>query len=263
MIEWNIDPTLFTLGPLSPRWYGILFAMAFVISYRYMRIMFTDDSKPQKELDSLTITMIVGTILGARFGHVLFYEPQIFLDNPLEVFAIWHGGLASHGGALGIITGLWIFHKRNKGYSMIWLLDRLAVVAAVSGLCIRRPYRPTPRPTLRGSPLFGGLPLSLVAVQEARRLHASRKTHWLLHGDDLYRSLLYRVHQRASGSVRGGLADRHGTDPVHPLCYRRDLVPGEVFAIGENSVTVLMACFRSSAEAVALITAPAWYQWLS
>ena len=137
MIEWNIDPTLFTLGPLSPRWYGILFAMAFVISYRYMRIMFTDDSKPQKELDSLTITMIVGTILGARFGHVLFYEPQIFLDNPLEVFAIWHGGLASHGGALGIITGLWIFHKRNKGYSMIWLLDRLAVVAAVSGLCIR------------------------------------------------------------------------------------------------------------------------------
>jgi len=137
MIEWNIDPVIFTLGPLSPRYYGVLFALAFVISYRYMRIMFTDDHKTQKDLDSLTITMIVATILGARMGHVLFYEPHMLLENPLEVLAIWHGGLASHGGALGIIAGLWFFHKRHRGYPMIWLLDRLAVVAAISGVCIR------------------------------------------------------------------------------------------------------------------------------
>ena len=137
MIEWNIDPVIFTLGPLSPRYYGILFALAFVISYRYMRIMFTDDKKSQKELDSLTITMIISTIVGARIGHVLFYEPHLLLDDPFEVIAIWHGGLASHGGALGIMTGLWIFHKRNRGFPMIWLLDRLAVVAAISGVCIR------------------------------------------------------------------------------------------------------------------------------
>jgi prolipoprotein diacylglyceryl transferase len=137
MIEWNIDPVLFTLGPLSPRWYGVLFALAFVASYRYMRIMYTDDKRSQQDLDSLTITMIVSTIVGARMGHVLFYEPQIMLDNPFEVLAVWHGGLASHGGAIGIITGLWIYHKRRPKYGMIWLLDRLAIVAALSGMFIR------------------------------------------------------------------------------------------------------------------------------
>lgn len=137
MIEWNIDPVIFTLGPISPRYYGILFALAFVISYHFMKRMFADDKRGQKELDSLTITIIVGTIAGARLGHVLFYEPHVLIEDPFEVFAIWHGGLASHGGALGIIAGLWVFHKRFPKFSMIWLLDRLAVVAAVSGMCIR------------------------------------------------------------------------------------------------------------------------------
>lgn len=137
MIEWNMDPVIFTLGPLSPRWYGVLFAFAFVASYRYMRIMYTDDKRSQQDLDSLTITMIVSTIVGARLGHVLFYEPQIIAENFFEVFAVWHGGLASHGGAIGIITGLWIYHKRRPKFPMIWLLDRLAIVAALSGMFIR------------------------------------------------------------------------------------------------------------------------------
>ena len=137
MIEWNIDPVLFTIGPVSPRWYGALFALSFIVSYRIMKVMFTDAGKPQKDLDSLTITMIVATIVGARLGHVLFYEPSIFLNNPLETFAVWHGGLASHGGAIGIITGLWLFNRKRKGYGMMWLLDRLAIVAAVSGMLIR------------------------------------------------------------------------------------------------------------------------------
>ena len=137
MIEWNIDPTIFTLGPISPRYYGLLFASAFLISYYFMKKMFADDKRTQQQLDSLTISIIVGTIVGARLGHVLFYEPGLILDDPLEVFAIWHGGLASHGGAIGIITALWVFHKRNPTFSMIWLLDRLAIVAAISGMCIR------------------------------------------------------------------------------------------------------------------------------
>jgi prolipoprotein diacylglyceryl transferase len=137
MIEWNVDPVLFTLGPLSPRWYGVLFALAFYLSYRVMRTVYLGERKDLRDLDALTIHMIVGTILGARLGHVLFYEPEILLSSPLEVFAIWHGGLASHGGALGIITGLWIYHKRRPSYGMTWLLDRLAIVAALSGMCIR------------------------------------------------------------------------------------------------------------------------------
>ena len=137
MIEWNIDPVLFTLGPLSPRYYGILFALSFVVGYQFLRKMFFEDKRSQKDLDSLTITMIVATIIGARFGHVLFYEPQIVLDDPMELFAIWHGGLASHGGAIGIIVGLWIFKKRNPKYDMIWLLDRLVVSVAIAGMFIR------------------------------------------------------------------------------------------------------------------------------
>lgn len=137
MIEWNVDPVLFTLGPLSPRWYGVLFGLAFYISYIIMRRMFNDDKRSLKDLDSLAILIIVGTIVGARLGHVLFYDFQLFLDNPLEVFAVWRGGLASHGGALGIITALYIFHRKHREYSMVWLLDRLAIVAAISGMCIR------------------------------------------------------------------------------------------------------------------------------
>lgn len=137
MIHWNVDPVLFTLGPISPRWYGVLFALAFVLSYYIMRSIFRAEKKPIVDLDALTIYMIVGTILGARIGHVLFYEPQIMADNPLELFAIWKGGLASHGGALGIILGLYLFHRSRRSYGMVWLLDRLAIVAAISGMCIR------------------------------------------------------------------------------------------------------------------------------
>lgn len=115
----------------------MLFALAFVLSYYIMRSIFRKERKPIVQLDQLTIYMIVGTIMGARIGHVLFYEPDIFLNNPLELFAIWKGGLASHGGALGIILGLYLFHLRHRSYSMIWLLDRLAIVAAISGMCIR------------------------------------------------------------------------------------------------------------------------------
>lgn len=138
MIHWNVDPILFTLGPLAPRWYGILFALAFVASYQVMKKIFVREGHSQQDLDALTMTMILSTILGARLGHVLFYEPSIVTSgNPLEFFAIWHGGLASHGGALGIITGLWLYHRKRPTMSMIWLLDRLAIVAALSGMFIR------------------------------------------------------------------------------------------------------------------------------
>lgn len=137
MIHWNVDPAAFDLGFIAPRWYGVMFAMAFFLSYIVMRKVYVREHRTQEDLDALTITIIVSTIVGARLGHVFFYEPSIMLNDPLETFAVWHGGLASHGGALGIITGLWIYHKRRPSYSFIWLLDRLAIVAALSGMCIR------------------------------------------------------------------------------------------------------------------------------
>lgn len=137
MIEWNADPEIFSLGFLHPRWYGVLFALAFVLSYNVMQRIFSAEKKPQQHLDTLAIAIIVATLVGARVGHVLFYEPKIFLENPFEVFAIWNGGLASHGGAIGIALALLWFHKKHKQYSFIWLLDRTTIVAALSGTLIR------------------------------------------------------------------------------------------------------------------------------
>jgi prolipoprotein diacylglyceryl transferase len=137
MIHWNVDPLAFSLGPLQPRWYGLMFATAFLSSYVVMRTIYRREGRSQDDLDALTITMILSTIIGARLGHVFFYEPEIMLNDPLETIAVWHGGLASHGGAIGIITGLWIYHKRRPSFSFIWLLDRLSIVAALSGMFIR------------------------------------------------------------------------------------------------------------------------------
>jgi prolipoprotein diacylglyceryl transferase len=137
VITWDVDPVLFSLGPLNPRWYGILFAGAFLASYAVMRRVFLREGHPQRDLDQLTITMIVSTIIGARLGHVLFYEPQILWHDPMDVIAVWKGGLASHGGALGIIIGLWWFARKHPRYSLMWLLDRIVIVAALSGAFIR------------------------------------------------------------------------------------------------------------------------------
>jgi prolipoprotein diacylglyceryl transferase len=98
--------------------------------------MFKNEGLSDLVLDRLTIYMAVGTIAGARLGHCLFYEPSYYLHNPLEILLIWHGGLASHGAAIGILIALGLFvRKEKKGY--FWVLDRIAVVVALSGFFIR------------------------------------------------------------------------------------------------------------------------------
>ncbi len=135
-IIWNIDPVAFSIGPISPRWYGLLFALGFILSYQIMRRVFVREHRQLEKLDRLTMYMIVGTILGARLGHCLFYDPAFYLTHPLKILAFWEGGLASHGGAIGIFTALWLFAKR-KNFSLIWLLDRIALVVPLAGACIR------------------------------------------------------------------------------------------------------------------------------
>ena len=101
-----------------------------------MRKMFKNEGLSEEVLDRLTVYMAVGTIVGARLGHCLFYEPSYYLHNPLEILYIWHGGLASHGAAIGILISLWVFvRKEKKGYA--WVLDRIAVVVALAGFFIR------------------------------------------------------------------------------------------------------------------------------
>jgi len=135
-IVWNADPNMLTLGPFTIRWYGILFAASFFFGYLLFVRFFSFEKIPMEELDALTGYMAIGTVLGARLGHCFFYEPLYYLQNPLEIIKVWHGGLASHGAAIGILTALWLF-SRKYGRPYFWIVDRIVIVVALAGFFIR------------------------------------------------------------------------------------------------------------------------------
>ena len=135
-IEWSVSPEIFHLGPISVRWYGFLFAMAFVAGYIIMTWVFKKEKRPQTDLEQLSVYMIFGTVIWARLGHCLFYNPTYYLANPIEILKVWEGGLASHGAAIGIITAMFLFSKKKK-YSLLWILDRIVIVVALGGSFIR------------------------------------------------------------------------------------------------------------------------------
>jgi prolipoprotein diacylglyceryl transferase len=135
-ITWEPDPELIRIGSFAIRWYGLLFASAFIVGYFIMQRIFKNEDKSSKLLDQLATYMVVATVIGARLGHCLFYEPEYYLNNPLEILMVWKGGLASHGAAIGIILALYFFSKRNK-LPVIWVFDRIAIVVALGGAFIR------------------------------------------------------------------------------------------------------------------------------
>ena len=168
-IIWNFDPTFFTLdlsgiglGVFPIRWYGLFFAMGFLISQQVMFYIHKKEAGSEiekrkiaeKHVESVTIYMIIATIVGARLGHVMFYQPMDYLANPLRILNLREGGLASHGGGLAIFFSLWLFSKFrfsiqdgsiknlffikfNRGYSYPQILDRVAIVIGIVGALIR------------------------------------------------------------------------------------------------------------------------------
>jgi len=135
-IVWNVNPEVFRFGNFAIRWYGILFALGFVLGYIILGKIFKKENIPSKLLDTATTYMVVSTVIGARLGHFLFYEPEYFLQNPVQILKIWEGGLASHGAAIGILIALYIFSRKiNKPY--FWILDRIVIVVALAGFFIR------------------------------------------------------------------------------------------------------------------------------
>ncbi len=135
-IIWDVNPDIFSLGPLTVRWYGLLFASGFVFGYIILTNVFKQEKVPQNLLDTLTTYMVVGTVVGARLGHCLFYEPAYYLSNPLKILKIWEGGLASHGAAVGILIAIWLFSRKYKK-PYLWSTDRVALVVALAGFFIR------------------------------------------------------------------------------------------------------------------------------
>lgn len=136
-IHWNVNPEIFHLGPFSIRWYGLLFASGFLLGYYIAEKMLKSENVDQKWIDSLFFYMIVATVVGARLGHVFFYGWDYYSQNPLEIIKVWHGGLASHGGALGILIALFIHSKVVTKRSMVWALDRVLVPTALVAAFIR------------------------------------------------------------------------------------------------------------------------------
>ena len=142
-ITWDVNPNIFTfpekfplLGGRPVAWYGLLWALSFVVGYYIMKKVYKREGLNEDLLDKLLINMLFFSIIGARLGHCLFYQPEYYFSKPIEFLYIWEGGLASHGGAIGILLGLFIYSKRNKR-PYIWVLDRIVIPIALAGAFIR------------------------------------------------------------------------------------------------------------------------------
>jgi prolipoprotein diacylglyceryl transferase len=135
-IVWNVDPEIFSIGFVHVRYYGVLFALAFVCDYLIFARFFKREKLPLPLLDTLTMWAVISTIVGLRLGHCLFYDPGYYLSHPIEILKIWEGGLASHGAAIGVPLGLYFFCRKYK-MNYLWLLDRIVIVVALTGFFIR------------------------------------------------------------------------------------------------------------------------------
>lgn len=138
LIHWSFDPILFSLGPLTVRWYGLLFVGAFLIGQWMLGRMFVAEGVPRESAERLMIRALLGAIVGARLVHCLFYEPQYYLSHPLAILRIWEGGLASHGGTLGMLLALWFAARSSQPrLPFLWLIDRASLPAALGAMFIR------------------------------------------------------------------------------------------------------------------------------
>lgn len=136
-IHWDANPELFRIGSFAIRWYGLFFALGFYFGYLILSRFFKKENVAQDDLDVLTIHMVVGTVLGARLGHIFFYDPAYYLGNPVEMLKIWEGGLASHGAAIGILIAIFLYQWKRPKQTFLWVIDRISLVVALAGFFIR------------------------------------------------------------------------------------------------------------------------------
>jgi len=133
---WNVNPVLLELGPLQLRWYGLLFVGSFFLGLMLLQSVYKREGKDPAELDNLLIYIIIGTVIGARLMHCLAYEPEYYLAHPLEILKVWKGGLASHGGLIGVVISLYFFATQYNR-SFWWMLSRVAMPGALAAAFVR------------------------------------------------------------------------------------------------------------------------------
>ena len=133
-IIWHAKPEI--ISGLPRRWYGLLFALGFLIGSYIMRWIYKLDGRDPEEVERLTLYMVIATIVGARLGHCLFYDPIYYLSNTIKILYIWEGGLASHGAAISIILGM-VIYSRKVNENFFWVMDRIVIVVCLAGAFIR------------------------------------------------------------------------------------------------------------------------------
>ena len=145
IIHWSADPVIFHIGSFGLRWYSLLFAVGFISAYFILLKMFRREGVNPSYLDKLTIYCFIALLVGLRFGHCIFYEWSYYKDHLLEIVLPWnletgkftgYQGLASHGGAIGILLGLWLYCYKTK-VNPVWILDRLVIVIPLVGAFVR------------------------------------------------------------------------------------------------------------------------------
>ena len=134
----NIDPILFELGPIRVGWYGLMYVFGFIASYLLVRYQLKkkDFGITRVEIENLYFYLVLGLMIGARLGYVLFYDLKTYLKDPLEMIAIWHGGMSFHGGLIGVLLVGVLFSYKNK--KSFWRLSDLLIVTAPIGLGLGR-----------------------------------------------------------------------------------------------------------------------------
>lgn len=178
-IIWNADPTIFSFGPISVRWYGLAFAVGFIIGYQIVARMFRHEGAPERWLGILLTYVVIATIVGARLGHVFFYEWDYYSVHPEKIWRIWEGGLASHGGTIALIIALFIFSWCVSKKPASWVFDKLVIAIALVGGLIRLG-------NLMNSEIYGGstdLPWGFVFVRDGQTVPA--------HPTQIYEALCY------------------------------------------------------------------------
>ena len=135
-ITWTFDPELIS-SPVTVRWYGLMFAIGFLVGYEIVWRMFRHEGAPEKWVGSLIVYVVVATFFGARFGHVFFYAWDYYSQHLGDILKVWEGGLASHGGAIGIVIAILLYSKYVTKKNPLWTFDRLVVPVPFVGALIR------------------------------------------------------------------------------------------------------------------------------
>ncbi|VAW09978.1 Prolipoprotein diacylglyceryl transferase [hydrothermal vent metagenome] len=155
-ITWSPNETLFSLGPLQIKYYNLLWITAFALGWFIMKRIFTNEKKTVEQLDSLFIYTVLATMLGARLGHVFFYDWAYYQEHLLEILLpirestggsllgfidgyefTGFTGLASHGAAIGIIIGMFLYVRKYPEFKVLWILDRIVIPVAIGAFCVR------------------------------------------------------------------------------------------------------------------------------